>query len=288
MGEQLRVIRGPEGRVALTTAPFRDEDLEEVLRNQPVETGDYKCRVVLLGHHQRDPIARIWTPICAWAICVPGALDRAMLEFFETQPNVLSIADLQTWFSLTRPCHVILREADPPGNVEPIKFLPELAPRHVQADDRLKAAIHKVSRIVTPSIPEAIEAGLFLMNDCLDESHECSQSIEGKGRHRCGDYWHAIMHRREPDYGNAKYWFQRVGRHPRFRELFETANTVIARCGVTELTPLTAKEWDPMLFVDLCEKHAHEEESPAALALREIQGWEMAHLLEQSITDAVG
>jgi arylamine N-acetyltransferase len=59
----------------------------------------------------------------------------------------------------------------------------------------------------------AVAAGLWQMNGFLDRSHELSQSIEGKGRNRAGDYWHAIMHRREPDYSNAKYWFRRVGQH---------------------------------------------------------------------------
>src|SRR5262245_3674168 len=42
-------------------------------------------------------------------------------------------------------------------------------------------------------------AGLWLAHDFLDESHAISQEIETPD----GSYWHAIMHRREPDYWNS-------------------------------------------------------------------------------------
>jgi len=38
-----------------------------------------------------------------------------------------------------------------------------------------------------------------------------SQSIEDEGRHRCGNYWHGIMHRQEPDSAIQNNWFRRVG-----------------------------------------------------------------------------
>ena len=57
---------------------------------------------------------------------------------------------------------------------------------------------------------EAIKSGLLLWNDALDESHNISQGLGDQ----TGSYWHGIMHRREPDYPNSKYWFGRVGTHP--------------------------------------------------------------------------
>ncbi len=78
---------------------------------------------------------------------------------------------------------------------------------------------------------EAVAAGLLQMHDFLEESHVCSQRIEGRGTDRSGDYWHGIMHRREPDYGNAKYWFRRVGVHPVFGEMAPEADTILRECG---------------------------------------------------------
>ena len=61
-------------------------------------------------------------------------------------------------------------------------------------------------------------AGLWLLAGDLDASHEYSQAIED----RDGSFWHGIMHRREGDFGNAKYWFRRVGDHPALRPLRES------------------------------------------------------------------
>ncbi len=285
--DRLRTIQGPDGRVALTTAPFRDEDLEEVLRNLPTEDRDYECRVVLLGYRDRDPISRIWMLLDRkLAICLPGAFDRVLVEFPEPMPEIQTTVGLRTCLRRIWPADVKVRRATPPGGAEPFEFLAHLAPKHLQADDDLKSLISEAGRAIDPSIPAAIEAGLFQMNDCLEESHHCSQSIEGEGTHRCGDYWHAIMHRREPDFGNAKYWFRQVGRHPVFEELPGIAKRVIEKRQTTELNKLVGTNWDPFVFVDFCEQHAGYEESPAALALREIQGWEMSLLLDKTLYDA--
>ena len=63
-------------------------------------------------------------------------------------------------------------------------------------------------------------SGLWLRHGFLAESHTVSQSIPTQS----GSYWHGIMHRREPDYENAKYWFRRVGSHSVFPQLHEFAH----------------------------------------------------------------
>ncbi len=130
----------------------------------------------------------------------------------------------------------------------------------------------------------ALRAGLFQWHDFLDESHQLSQSIEGEGEDRLGDYWHAIMHRREPDYSNAKYWFRQIGRQQIYRPLQKEADATLANLGDAQaarwrdrLQP--GSKWDPFAFVDLCEECAADETTDLAYAARRIQYIEMSLLM---------
>jgi hypothetical protein len=130
----------------------------------------------------------------------------------------------------------------------------------------------------------ALRAGLYQWHDFLDESHELSQSIEGKSENQLGDYWHAIMHRREPDYSNAKYWFRRIGKQSIWRELRLEADGILAKCGAPDAARWRERlqagsKWDPFAFVDLCEECAADEASELALAARRIQYAEMSMLI---------
>lgn len=131
---------------------------------------------------------------------------------------------------------------------------------------------------------QAILAGLLLWNDDLHASHAISQSIEGKGRHVAGDYWHAIMHRREPDYGNAKYWFRRAGTHPIHTELAERAATYLK--GTPWRKAANNGVWDAARFVDACREAEQNGDSESVLALRRCQSDEMLLLLEHTCRDA--
>ncbi len=51
-----------------------------------------------------------------------------------------------------------------------------------------------------------LEAAMWLYLDDLDRSHTISQGISDP----VGAYWHGIMHRREGDFWNAKYWFRQA------------------------------------------------------------------------------
>lgn len=149
---------------------------------------------------------------------------------------------------------------------------------------------------VAPASPPdlvALRAGLLQIHDFLDESHQQSQSIEGAGRHAAGDYWHAIMHRREPNYSNSKYWFRRVGQHPIFAPLAKVVSERL-RLDEHEEAPQWAKRlgvpdrWDPLAFVDFCE-YVHETRDTGLNRLAcEIQRSEMLLLLMSTYEDACG
>jgi hypothetical protein len=89
--------------------------------------------------------------------------------------------------------------------------------------------------------PEAAMAGLYLYFGCWNEAHEIAQNITS----REGSYWHAILHRQEPDAWNSDYWFRQVGPHPIFPALREAA----AEIGI-DFGP----QWKPAAFIELCEK----------------------------------
>lgn len=118
----------------------------------------------------------------------------------------------------------------------------------------------------TAASTTALKAGLLAMHDFFDESHSEAQSIEGLPPHN-GDYWHAILHRREPDYGNARYWGRHVGRHPVYYDLAPVVQTRFEHAApglVKILEPwrkrlLSQSGWDAMAFVDLCEAAARDQ-----------------------------
>jgi hypothetical protein len=77
-------------------------------------------------------------------------------------------------------------------------------------------------------------SGLWLLHHCLDESHEISQSIHTPE----GSFWHAIMHRLEGDFSNAKYWYRNAG-----------SLSIDA-----EIERMTGESWNPSKFVDRCQQ----------------------------------
>lgn len=120
--------------------------------------------------------------------------------------------------------------------------LPELGP------GKPNRKVHEILGIQTPEsicpgfadyeMAMCCLSALWLYHDFLDESHRISQDIDTP----TGSYLHAIMHRREPDASNSKYWFRHVGSHPVFDMLAEQA----PHLGYNYTTPFD--------FVDFCER----------------------------------
>ena len=121
--------------------------------------------------------------------------------------------------------------------------------------------------------PASAFAGLLLFLGDWDRAHAVAQDIETVD----GSYWHGIVHRQEPDAGNASYWFRQVGEHPIFPELREDAAEILRR----HPAPLKlSSHWDPHAFIKFCEIARESAGSQAEQAALEIQHAEWRRLFE--------
>lgn len=137
-----------------------------------------------------------------------------------------------------------------------------------------------------------IEAGLLLLWGHLDACHEIAQQYEGKGRPRTADYWHAIMHRREPDLGNSAYWFRHVGHHPAFDSLTANLMNWLKELGADSdeqafvgSGPLKDGSWNSSAMIELCRVGLKSPDSIAARAARRVQYLEILNLLSFDLPD---
>src|ERR1700722_17513868 len=107
--------------------------------------------------------------------------------------------------------------------------------------------------------PEAALSGLYVYFSCFEEAHTIAQDIATME----GSYWHGILHRQEPDAGNAPYWFRRGGGPPIFAALAEASGR--------------EAPWDPFTFVDMCELARRQPGSELEARARGIQllEWQM-------------
>lgn len=88
-----------------------------------------------------------------------------------------------------------------------------------------------------------IRGAILYALDELDAAHRIFQDESSS----VGSYWHGMMHRREGDFDNARYWFRRAGRLP----VFDTMQAKVANASANMARQET---WDPYLFTGLCEQ----------------------------------
>lgn len=175
--------------------------------------------------------------------------------------------------------------------------LPPLVPQKAwssELTDALESAsldeLFEGESLKNTTFAEAIKSGLLLWNDALDESHNISQELGNQ----TGSYWHGIMHRREPDYSNSKYWFGRVGTHPIFPalreralELFEGAQNPSDVLTDIGQTIAAQEEWDAYQFIDWCQAAEGDTDSDVTRFLQQVQAEEIKLLLAYSYRNAV-
>ncbi|HZW32141.1 MAG TPA: hypothetical protein VFF52_15625 [Isosphaeraceae bacterium] len=126
----------------------------------------------------------------------------------------------------------------------------------------------------------ALAAGLLQLGDFWDASHEAAQQADDQGERDYSAYWHGLAHRREPDPGNAAYWFRRVGRHPVFAPLAAAARPLLDEHGDSALAGrlISGGTWNAMAMIDLCTEARPD--TPRETLARRLQRLEMWLLLE--------
>lgn len=160
-----------------------------------------------------------------------------------------------------------LKQSFAPSLLDAIEAAPQASlrdgPRHQPLIDLLQRGLGKESPLVPDSARMHCLSGLWLVAGDIDQSHTISQDL-GDAE---GSFLHGIMHRREGDFGNAKYWFRRVGRHSVFDQLASLTDGIYS---------------DPFDFVDACSR-ASENDRPSLIDAQWIE-WQslMVYILDQA------
>ena len=189
--------------------------------------------------------------------------------------------------------------APPAGNGSPVDLIAALSRTALGADESLGPALVQAKPrqpAIFPTLTEpawasifpdashrsrlALAAGLLQVHDFWEASHDAAQRADDLGEKDFSAYWHGIAHRREPDAGNASYWFRRVGNHPNFKALAKEAHPLLDQHGDQALSArlISGGVWNPSAMIDLCTKA--KPGSPNETIARRLQRVEMWLLLE--------
>ena len=103
---------------------------------------------------------------------------------------------------------------------------------------------------------ELLYGGLLMAQDYIWEAHEIVQDYPDVE----ASWWHAFMHRMEGDYGNAGYWYRKVGQPAAFDSLLSAVQELAFETSADQI--LSWNEWDSFRLnkmIDSSSGHMREE-----------------------------
>jgi hypothetical protein len=138
--------------------------------------------------------------------------------------------------------------------------------------------------IKSPEDAQGLLAALWLWHDWLQPAHKIAQQMPSP----TGSLWHAIMHRREGDLDNSKYWYDRCAAHPSFPALaVQVAGIIDPLPADTSLLRLLTGGWNPHAFVDLVRQVADTPQDPRHAVAVRVQQLEWRILFDHCKRQAV-
>ena len=115
---------------------------------------------------------------------------------------------------------------------------------------------------------KCLRAGLWVLADDLDRAHTICQAVETPH----GAAWHAVVHRREGDFWNSKYWWHRA-EGVAFAGLWPAVERHVPQ-PPTELSGLfRGGRYEPAAFAGLVERRGRDKQLADALVMLQRLEW---------------
>jgi hypothetical protein len=127
-------------------------------------------------------------------------------------------------------------------------------------------------------------AGLWLWHGAMAQSHAISQELASP----TGSFWHAILHRLEGDFSNAKYWYRRCDTHHVKKMMGAIASSLAGdQASDRQVAHALGEGWNPLGFVDLVQAVHNKPADPRHDVAIRLQRAEWIGLFNYCIREAV-
>jgi hypothetical protein len=146
-----------------------------------------------------------------------------------------------------------------------------------------------------------IRNALYQKNDDLDAAHQICQTTGQSTALPEVSYWHGIIHRREPDFDNARSWFQKtqgfIGNDALYRAIYNLLQRAIQMPDYGDVRDIALQflrhlqsqgVWDVLYFLDLCASCAQNKDTHLQKLLEDIQAIEFQTLFHWTFQKATG